>query len=364
MATAFLQQLGVKTALGEKVITENGIYSAEADELDGYSKVEVNVDTEAAFNAGKQAEYDAFWDTYQDNGNRTNYERGFAGTGWNDDTFIPKYSIRPINANGMFSYSKITNLKELLKKHGVELDFSQVSYNRIVQAFAESAITDIGVLDVSSVKEISYLLWNARNLVNVDKVIFSNDGKTTFANNVFQNCSKLSEIRFEGVIGQNGFNVGNCPLLSHDSLMSIINALEDKAFSTKISGSWKFNDSWVGDCYTIERNLNYSVEGDEHAFNIIYIYSPIIAQAVFDEEVQGSISYVVDLNGKTVDFGTTPQTISKQAAEWIAQNATSQGGTITTETGTVWTVTLGTTNLAKLTDAEKAIATQKGWTLA
>jgi hypothetical protein len=29
-----------------------------------------------------------------------------------------------------------------------------------------------------------------------------------------------------------------------------------------------------------------------------------------------------------------------------------------------WTVTLGATNLAKLTDAEKAIATQKGWTLA
>ena len=33
-------------------------------------------------------------------------------------------------------------------------------------------------------------------------------------------------------------------------------------------------------------------------------------------------------------------------------------------TGTVWTITLGSTNLAKLTDAEKAIATQKGWTLA
>ncbi len=34
-----------------------------------------------------------------------------------------------------------------------------------------------------------------------------------------------------------------------------------------------------------------------------------------------------------------------------------------TGTGTTKTVTLGTTNLAKLTDAEKAIATQKGWTL-
>lgn len=32
--------------------------------------------------------------------------------------------------------------------------------------------------------------------------------------------------------------------------------------------------------------------------------------------------------------------------------------------GTTKTVTLGSTNLAKLTDAEKAIATQKGWTLA
>lgn len=32
--------------------------------------------------------------------------------------------------------------------------------------------------------------------------------------------------------------------------------------------------------------------------------------------------------------------------------------------GTSWVVTLGATNLAKLTDTEKAIATQKGWTLA
>ena len=32
--------------------------------------------------------------------------------------------------------------------------------------------------------------------------------------------------------------------------------------------------------------------------------------------------------------------------------------------GTKWVCTLGTTNLAKLTDAEKAIATEKGWTLA
>jgi hypothetical protein len=35
-----------------------------------------------------------------------------------------------------------------------------------------------------------------------------------------------------------------------------------------------------------------------------------------------------------------------------------------TKTSGTWTITLGATNLAKLTDAEKAIATEKGWTLA
>lgn len=39
----------------------------------------------------------------------------------------------------------------------------------------------------------------------------------------------------------------------------------------------------------------------------------------------------------------------------VLQDKTSVGGT--------WKVTLGTENLAKLSDAEKAIATQKGWTL-
>lgn len=39
----------------------------------------------------------------------------------------------------------------------------------------------------------------------------------------------------------------------------------------------------------------------------------------------------------------------------VLQDKTAVGGT--------WAVTLGSENLAKLTDAEKAIATQKGWTL-
>lgn len=47
----------------------------------------------AVHEAGQQAEYDRFWDSFQQNGNRTNYYYTFAGKGWTDDTFNPKYPI-------------------------------------------------------------------------------------------------------------------------------------------------------------------------------------------------------------------------------------------------------------------------------
>lgn len=36
---------------------------------------------------------DAFWDAYQQNGNRVNYYQHFVQDGWNDETFHPKYPI-------------------------------------------------------------------------------------------------------------------------------------------------------------------------------------------------------------------------------------------------------------------------------
>ena len=85
------------------------------------------------------------------------------------------------------------------------------------------------------------------------------DENTKFSS-TFTACRELVNLTVDGVIGQNGFDIHWSTKLTHESLMSIINALADK------SG-----------------------------------------------------------------------------------------------TGTTFTITLGTENLAKLTDAEKAIATQKGW---
>ena len=186
----------------------------------------------AGIDEGKQAEYDEFWDNYQYNGNRTVCERMFSGYGWSDKTFKPKYSIQPINANAMFSYSNITDLKKLLDDAGATLDFSKVTYGRVTQMFMESKVTNVGVIDLTSCgSSITYFLYGASNLVNVDKVIIPSDGSMTINNTNFNSASALEEIRFEGVIGQDGFNMKWSKKLSKASITSIINCL-----STTTSG--------------------------------------------------------------------------------------------------------------------------------
>ena len=77
------------------------------------------------YEAGKKADYDSFWDAYQQSGNRVLYDFAFAGNGWNDNTFKPKYDIIPSwNIVNMFYKSAITDLDALLKKCGVTLDIS------------------------------------------------------------------------------------------------------------------------------------------------------------------------------------------------------------------------------------------------
>ena len=53
---------------------------------------------------------------------------------------------------------------------------------------------------------------------------------------MFNSCSALVDLNIVGTINAIGLNVSYSKLLSHDSLMSIINALADK---TGVSDTWK-----------------------------------------------------------------------------------------------------------------------------
>ena len=185
--------------------------------------------TEKAFEegkeAGKQAAYDELWDSLQTNGTRTDYEGGF-GSIWNDGNFRPKYSMTPQNANRIFGCSKITDLQALLDECGVTLDFSKITGNRLVQWLQSSDVTRVGTVDLTSLTNATYVFYAAMKLVTIEKLIFSENN--VFANSWFQECPKLTNINaVEGTIASNGFNVSYSKLLTHDSLMRIINVLKD-----------------------------------------------------------------------------------------------------------------------------------------
>lgn len=213
------------------------------------------------YDAGKQAEYDALWDSIQDYGKRTSYNFAFSGDMWTPETFKPKYPIQPTTCFHIFAYwGKHNTRTERFDFRGLPIDFSK-STSLINGFFDNKIIEAVGEVNVISSDNLTGIFSGATVLHTIEKFVLKPNGSNTFAN-AFLSCEKLENITFEGVIG-NDISFGNSPLLTKESLMSILNHLKDFR------------------------------------------------------------------------------------------------GTNTTRT-----CTLGTTNLAKLTDAEKAIGTEKGWSLA
>ena len=217
------------------------------------------------FDAGAKAEYDKFWDGIQNFGARTSYDRAFIG--WSGTIHIqPKYVIAPTTAT-TYLFSTCTNLKEI---DASKFDFSGLPENYnvknagVIYAMFNQCtnIETVPDLKIPATVSYGYFCYNCTNLKTVEVLRVSPESQF---DGTFSFCENLENLTIEGTIGQNKFSVTHSTKLTHDSLMSIINALQDKTADTS---------------------------------------------------------------------------------------------------GTSWVCTLGATNLAKLTDAEKQIATGKGWTLA
>ena len=210
------------------------------------------------YEAGQKSESDRFWDSYL---NGTYFPYRFAGNGWNDTTFNPSKNIAPSGSiEGMFRQTKIANLKGKLESCGVTLDLSKATAATFLFGYAD-ALTSVPKINLSSVgSSTTYLFAYASKLQTIEELTISET--VTFASTSFNGCSALTRLIMAGTLATNGLDLHWSTKLDKESLLSVINVLQDKK---------------------------------------------------------------------------------------------SVGGT--------WTVTFGSTNLAKLTDAEKAVATQKGWTL-
>ena len=189
---------------------------------------------QAVFEAGKKSEYDRFWDVYQENGNMTYYAYAFAGVGWTQSVFKPKYNIVPVTPTSMFSSSRIVDIRP--QTIGVDVDFSKCT--SFYYLCSNSTIKYIGVVDCSSAQSasLSYIFSSAKELVSVEKVIMPEMDSAGFADKSFENAVKLEHIRIEGVIHRST-SLRWSPLLSKASMESMINALSDTAEGQTITFS-------------------------------------------------------------------------------------------------------------------------------
>lgn len=262
--------------IAPKHITENGEYSAKAEGVTGFDPVTVEVDMQPAVEAGyqkgyndanealdeeallqeglmqqismaldgktgtsgydqgheagKQAEYDAFWDAYQENGNRTSYQEAFRA-GWTEVNFKPKYDIilgsGETNKN-MFNGSRVNaDLVEICEKQGITIDFAKCT--RFEYTFYSTRFTRVGIIDARNATVTSGMFGYSVNLKTIDKIIMAET--TVLANSAFGGCTALENITFDGVINTN-VNLANSSNFSVASVQSIIDHLKDLTGAT------------------------------------------------------------------------------------------------------------------------------------
>lgn len=213
----------------DKLITiaenEQRVYKA------GYAKGKAEGgNTEEAYNegfeAGQKSEYDRFWDNYQQNGQRTNYQNAFSGKGWTVETFKPKYDITSNESYMLFRASGIVgDLGEILKTLGRKLTIrGNISYG-----FNTSEFEIIDGIEFSGVlTNMDAAFSNSLKLREIKTPLLI-DANTSI--NGFASCYALEELRFDGTIGKNGLNLQWSPKLSKSSIVNIIGCL-----STTTSG--------------------------------------------------------------------------------------------------------------------------------
>lgn len=145
---------------------------------------------------GKQAEYDRFWNDFQEYGNKVTYTFAFAGYNWTDNIYNPKYPIK-IHGNRSGNY-----------------------------AFQYSYITDTKVpITITGDALLPYAFAYMPNCHTIRKITV--DETVTVATTTFVGLTALENIEFGGVIAKGAPSFVPSTKLTKASITSIINALSD-----------------------------------------------------------------------------------------------------------------------------------------
>lgn len=199
---------------------------------------------------GKKAQYDEFWDTFQDKGKRKSYYNAFNcvstnATGWSDTIYNPKYEI---NCTGDLESGAIQlfHWNTLITDTKVPIN---IQGNNVTRSF-------YGCVEL---KRIPSLKVNAQ----------------TAWHSSFGLCGKLQDLTIEGTLGQNGLNLQWSTKLSKASWISIVNAYSATISNLSMTGSLvSVNKAFetsegANDGSTSEEWLNLIASKPNVTFNLI-----------------------------------------------------------------------------------------------
>ena len=162
-------------------------------------------DTDAAYQQGvvdgKQAEYDRFWDAYQNSGGYVySYAGAFGSRQWTDEVYNPKY---PIVCGGGYNMERLFYLAEITD---TKVTITALNGDFITQMFS-----------------------NATKLKTIRKLLLGRTEGVRMLNS-FDSCVALENITIEGILcGQSGRTDPNFQWspLTKASIKNIISCLSD-----------------------------------------------------------------------------------------------------------------------------------------
>lgn len=174
-----------------------------------------------------------FWDKVSKGMDRYH----FAGDGWNVNTFYPqgRFTCASGNPQYLFAYHNRRHepydFAQRIADCGAEFVFTGAS--KIDYGFFCANVTTLPALDFSNMTKLTGTFSGCSVLHTIGQITL---GAATEYSQVFSGCTALENLTISGTIGQNGFNVSECPL-SPQSLQSILSALKPGAGKTLTLGA-------------------------------------------------------------------------------------------------------------------------------
>ena len=183
---------------------------------------------------GKQAEYDRFWDAFQENGNKKTYRYAFAGGGWSEETLIPKYPINIIDTStttrygqGMFYYlgaglpdTNLFDMTEICKR----VDFSKAIN---LQYLCFNAKAKNITVDASGAQNLSQAFQGGDGGF-IDNITLTVSSACNNYNNTFIHSSGLKNLTFtSGSEIAASISLQQSSKLTRASIESVVTALSD-----------------------------------------------------------------------------------------------------------------------------------------